>query len=262
MVFVKVVKNRSYFSRFQVKWRRRREGKTNYRKRRQMITQDKNKYNTPKYRLVVRRTNRDIIAQIVLARIQGDYVVASAYAHQLVLHGALVGLTNYAAAYATGLLLARRVLTKFGLAKKYEGVVNPTGELYNIEAVKGARRPFKAFLDTGLARTTTGARIFGVLKGAVDGGINVPHSEKRFPGFNREKGELDSGRHRARIFASHIAEYHKLLLREEPEDYKEKFSKYVEAGITPDKVEKMWANCHASIRRAPLARYFDETYQV
>jgi len=40
-------------------------------------------------------------------------------------------------------------------------------------------------------RTTTGAKVFGVLKGAVDGGIYVPHSTKRFAGFHRaeEEGE-------------------------------------------------------------------------
>eukprot|EP00996_Jenningsia_fusiforme_P002859 NODE_3673_length_936_cov_1014.171364_g3374_i0.p1 GENE.NODE_3673_length_936_cov_1014.171364_g3374_i0~~NODE_3673_length_936_cov_1014.171364_g3374_i0.p1 ORF type:complete len:262 (-),score=42.23 NODE_3673_length_936_cov_1014.171364_g3374_i0:92-877(-) len=261
MVFVKVVKNRQYFSRYQVKWRRRREGKTNYKKRRAMVTQDKNKYNTPKYRLCVRLSNKDIIAQVILARIQGDYVISAAYAHELPIHGATCGLTNYAAAYATGLLLARRVLTKFNLAKKYEGATEVTGEVYNVEATRG-RRPFKAYLDTGLVRTTTGGKVFGVLKGAVDGGMNVPHSEKRFPGFDKEKGELDSETHRERIFALHVAEYQKLLLREEPEKYKESFSSYAAAGITPDKVEKMWEDCHASIRRAPLAKYFDETFQV
>ena len=41
----------------------------------------------------------------------------------------LLGLTNWTAAYATGLLVARRALTKLGLADKYEGVTEPTGEL-------------------------------------------------------------------------------------------------------------------------------------
>jgi hypothetical protein len=44
----------------------------------------------------------------------------AAYAHELPSFGLKVGLTNYAAAYCTGLLLARRVLTKFGLAETYE----------------------------------------------------------------------------------------------------------------------------------------------
>ena len=53
MGFVKVVKNKAYFKRFQVKYKRRREGKTDYFARKRLICQDKNKYNTPKYRLVM-----------------------------------------------------------------------------------------------------------------------------------------------------------------------------------------------------------------
>ena len=48
----------------QVKYKRRRAGKTDYRARLRLVTQDKNKYNTPKYRLVVRFTNKDIICQV------------------------------------------------------------------------------------------------------------------------------------------------------------------------------------------------------
>lgn len=40
------------------------EGKTDYRARKRLVTQDKNKYNTPKYRMVVRFTNSDIITQV------------------------------------------------------------------------------------------------------------------------------------------------------------------------------------------------------
>ncbi|XP_020207055.2 60S ribosomal protein L5-like, partial [Cajanus cajan] len=59
--------------------------------------QDKNKYNTPKYRFIVRFTNKDIIAQIVSASIAGDIVLAVAYAHELPRYSLEVGLTNYAA---------------------------------------------------------------------------------------------------------------------------------------------------------------------
>jgi large subunit ribosomal protein L5e len=71
--------------------------------------QAKNKYNTPKYRMVVRLSNKDICCQILYARLEGDRVVAAAYSHELPNYGVPVGLTNYAAAYCTGLLLARRV---------------------------------------------------------------------------------------------------------------------------------------------------------
>jgi len=92
------------------------------------------------------------------------------------------------AAYATGLLVARRALTKLGLADKYEGVTEPDGTVAVTEALDDddAPRPFKCYLDVGLKRTSTGARVFGALKGASDGGIFIPHSEKRFPGYDTE----------------------------------------------------------------------------
>uniref|UniRef100_A0A9J7XKT8 Ribosomal protein L5a n=1 Tax=Cyprinus carpio carpio TaxID=630221 RepID=A0A9J7XKT8_CYPCA len=65
MGFVKVVKNKAYFKRYQVKFRRRREGKTDYFARKRLVIQDKNKYNTPKYRIIVRLSNRDIVCQNV-----------------------------------------------------------------------------------------------------------------------------------------------------------------------------------------------------
>jgi ribosomal protein L18 len=81
------------------------------------------RYNTPKYRFVVRFTNKDVICQIAYATVAGDVIVAAAYSHELPRYGLSVGLTNYAATYATGLLLARRVLTKFNLADTYAGQV-------------------------------------------------------------------------------------------------------------------------------------------
>ncbi|KHN10903.1 60S ribosomal protein L5-1 [Glycine soja] len=55
-----------------------------------------------------------------------------------------------------------------------------------------SRRPFCALLDVGLIRTTTGNHVFGALKGALDGGLDIPHSDKRFVGFYKEKKELDA----------------------------------------------------------------------
>merc|ERR1711991_347357 len=145
-----------------------------------------------KYRMVVRVTNKDDITQIVHSKIAGDQVLMAAYSHELPAFGVKVGLTNYAAAYCTGLLLARRTLTKLGIAKEFAGVKEATGA-------------FQAILDIGLARTTTGAKIFGAMKGAVDGGIAIPHKPNRFPGFNKEKGDLNAKVHRDRIFGVHVA---------------------------------------------------------
>ena len=61
----------AYFKRFQVAYKRRREGKTDFRARRQMVLQDKTKFDAPKYRLVARVTGSDIVAQIVHAKAGG-----------------------------------------------------------------------------------------------------------------------------------------------------------------------------------------------
>merc|ERR1739846_255047 len=105
-------------------FRRRREGKTDYFARKRLVIQDKNKYNTPKYRMIVRTSNTDVCCQIAYARLEGDIVICAAYSHELPRYGVKVGLTNYAAAYCTGLLLARRILQKFNLDSVYEGNTN------------------------------------------------------------------------------------------------------------------------------------------
>ena len=50
-----------------------------------------------------------VVLQIAYAKIEGDMIVCAAYSHELPKYGVTVGLTNYAAAYCTGLLAARRV---------------------------------------------------------------------------------------------------------------------------------------------------------
>jgi len=251
MGFVKVVKNKSYFRRFQVKYRRRREAKTDYYARKRLITQDKNKYKTPKYRLVVRISNRDVITQIISADLTHDVCLASAYSHELVRYGIKLGLTNYAACYATGLLLARRVNTKFNL--KYEGNTNVNGDDYNVEADEEGAAPFKALLDVGLARTTSGARVFGALKGACDGGLDIPHNDHRFPGSKREGGEWQTSpeTHRKYIFGLHVAAYMKQLEEENEELFNRQFKRYIDAGVKHDQIEKVYKAAHAAIRKDP-----------
>jgi large subunit ribosomal protein L5e len=253
MGFVKVVKTKAYFKRFQPKYRRRREGKTDYRARRNLIVQDKNKYNTPKNRLVVRFTNKDIICQIVSAEVQGDKVLCAAYAHELKRYGMPVGLTNYSAAYATGLLLARRVLAKYSLADKYLGNPNINGEDYNVDANSDGPHPFRAVVDVGLVRTTTGNKVFAAVKGACDGGIDVPHSEKRFVGYDDEGKKLDTEALKKHLFGGHVAEYMKSLKEKDPEAFQARFSKYIKAGMKPEDIEKTWQKVFAAIRKDPSA---------
>lgn len=137
------MKNKQYFKRYQVKFKRRREGKTDYYARKRLTIQDKNKYNTPKYRLIVRLSNRDITCQVAYSRIEGDKILCAAYSHELPKYGVKIGLTNYAAAYCTGLLLARRLLTKLGLDTLYTGQTDVTGGEYNVEALEDGPGAFR-----------------------------------------------------------------------------------------------------------------------
>ncbi|GFU12171.1 60S ribosomal protein L5 [Trichonephila clavipes] len=201
--------------------------------------------------MIVRFTNKDVICQVAYARIEGDVIVSAAYSHELPRYGIKVGLTNYAAAYATGLLLARRVLKKFNLDTIYKGVDEANGEDYIVENIEGQPGAFRCFLDVGLARTTTGARVFAALKGAVDGGLDIPHSNKRFPGYDAESKEFNAEIHRKHIFGQHVADYMRLLMEEDEDGYKRQFSQYIKLGITPDEMEDIYKKAHLAIRADP-----------
>jgi len=203
---------------------------------------------------VVRRTHRDFVCQIFSSDLTHDVCVQSAYAHELRRYGVRVGLTNYAAAYATGLLLARRVNSRFKL--NYEGKAEADGEDYAVEAEEGQKAPFKALLDVGLARTTTGARVFGCLKGAVDGGLNVPHNSKRFPGSEVEDKKIKANpeTHKKYILAGHVAEYMTKLAGEDEAAFKRQFGRYIKLKIGADDLAEIYTKAHAAIRKDPFKK--------
>ena len=268
MPFVKVLKSNTYCSRYQTKYRRRREGKTDYQARKRLCFQDKNKYDTKKYRLCVRRTNRKIICQIIFATIGGDKVMCAADSKELSRYGATAGLTSYSAAYATGLLCARRHLKNIKFDIKGNEKVD--GSLYHVECDE--RRPFQANLDVGLVRTTTGNRVFGAMKGASDGGLLVPHNEKRFPGFKVIKAEVQTNKrgkkteeqaekktefsakeHKDHIFGAHVQKYFDDLKKADQNRWKKQFSQWIKC-LETSKVKDipaLWARVHADIRKNP-----------
>ncbi|XP_041751688.1 60S ribosomal protein L5-like isoform X1 [Coregonus clupeaformis] len=202
--------------------------------------------------MIVRFSNRDICCQIAYAKIEGDQIVGAAYSHELPKYGITVGLTNYAAAYCTGLLLARRLLNKFGLDQVYEGQVEVTGDEFNVESIDGQPGAFTCFLDAGLARTSTGNKVFGALKGAVDGGLSIPHSTKRFPGYDMESKEFNAEMHRKHIMGMNVSDYMSYLMEEDEDAYKKQFSRFIKNGVTPDTVEEMYKKAHAAIRENPV----------
>merc|ERR1711869_160422 len=212
----------SLLKRFQVKYKRRREGKTDYYARKRLVCQDKNKFATPKYRFVVRFTNKDIICQVVSSKLKGDICHCAAYAHELPRYGLKVGLTNYSAAYCVGLLCARRLLKKYGLDGNFEGTAEVTAE-YESSFWHGndedGPNAFHALLDVGLKRTTLGSKIFAAMKGAFDGGLEIPHTEKKFYGYDADEKEYDAEAHRERILGGHVSSYMESLEEEQPDEY-------------------------------------------
>jgi len=200
----------------------------------------------------------------------GDRVLCSAQSDELKGHGLTAGLTNYPAAYCTGFMLARRLLKQIGLHDLYKANEKINGDYFNVdEDVDEDKRPFKALLDVGINRTTTGARVFGAMKGAADGGINVPHSTKRFPGYKRAKTEeitnkrgkstgatkteakYDSKVHRGHIFGNHITTYMNQLKKEDPQKFDRQFSRW-EKCLTANKA-KTCEDLYKKIHKAILA---------
>jgi large subunit ribosomal protein L18 len=140
--------------RYAVKFRRRREGKTDYRRRLALLKGGKT-------RLVVRRTNTRTIVQFVDYDPKGDIVRAQASSSELKKFGWASAHPNTPSSYLVGLLAGKRA------------------------AQAGVE---EAVLDLGLAKAVSGGRLFAALKGAIDGGVEVPHGDDVLPADDRVHG--------------------------------------------------------------------------
>ena len=142
--------------RYRLKPRRRREGLTDYRKRLALLRSNKT-------RMVVRKTNKQIIVQFVEYDEKGDKIIAQALSKELKTKFAWKhSLSSTPSAYLTGLLASNRA--------KENGVK-------------------KCVLDIGRQRPVTGSNVFASLKGALDSGINCPHSPEKLPSDDRINGK-------------------------------------------------------------------------
>lgn len=120
-----------------------------------------------------------------------------------------------------------------------------------MEEADDGPRPFLVVMDTGLKRTSTGSKVFAVMKGALDGGLEIPHSDRRYVGYDEEAKELDTETLKKYIMGGHVAEYMEQMQEENPEKYKAHFSQYLKAGLNADNLEETFAKVHAAIRAKP-----------
>jgi len=137
-----------------IQFKRRKKKKTNYKKRLALIKSGKT-------RLVIRRTISNISVQFINFNNRGDETIASANSTELKKLG-WNKTGNVPAAYLTGLLAGKKARDK------------------KIE---------EANLDLGIQTSTKGSRLYAALKGVLDSGIKVPHSEDILPNENRIKGK-------------------------------------------------------------------------
>jgi len=178
--------------RYCVPFRRRREGKTDYKARKALLL-------SGKPRLVVRGSLKHMIVQIIVAKPHGDEVIVSAHSKELTKkYGWKASGGNIPTCYLTGLLCGLKA--------------------------KGVK---EAVLDIGL-HSSTKNRIFAALKGVFDAGVNVPYSEEKLPNEERIKGEHIA--EHAKILASNPEEYQTKFLKYlkqklPPEKFPEHFRK-------------------------------------
>jgi len=140
---------------YRVPFRRRREGKTDYRKRLKLLK-------SGKPRFVVRWSLNHVHVQVMGVSTVGDYVIAQAHTKQLQKMGWKGGTSNLPAAYLTGLLCAKRALGK--------GIT---------ECVP----------DIDRYTPTKGAKVFAAIKGALDAGLVIPCDREVLPDDGRIAGE-------------------------------------------------------------------------
>jgi large subunit ribosomal protein L18 len=146
--------------RYNVPMRRRREVRTDYHQRLRLLK-------SGKPRLVARKSNKHVTAQLVVTGPSGDETIASAHSSDLEEYGWDAPTGNLPAAYLTGLLAGTR------------------GK--NADADE-------AVLDIGLNTATPGSKVFAIQEGAIDAGLDVPHNDSVLAEWSRTRGE-------------HIAEY-------------------------------------------------------
>lgn len=188
-------------SKRRVPHRRKREGRTDYMTRLRLLK-------SGKPRFVVRRSLNSILCQLVKSDHKADdRTVASARSSELRKFGWKFHGGNLPSAYLTGFLCAEK-------AKRH--------------------KIGSAVMDMGLYEATPGNRFFSALKGAVDGGLDIPHSEEAMPRPERFTGK-------------HIADYAEKLKAEDSSKYKKVFSGYVKAKVSPGDIQKSFEEAKKKI---------------
>ncbi|HDT11444.1 MAG TPA: 50S ribosomal protein L18, partial [bacterium] len=156
---------------------------------------------------VVRRANKNMSCQIVIFDKKSDKTLVFASSAELANFGWSANAGNIPAAYLTGLLCAVRA--------KSQGIKD-------------------AISDIGFFESHHGSRVLSAVKGAVDGGLNVPHSDEAFPPEDRMNG-------------THITNYAAELKKSDKDKYEKYFSAYIKAKIDPETIAKLFETVKSNV---------------
>ncbi|RJQ20780.1 50S ribosomal protein L18 [Candidatus Woesearchaeota archaeon] len=171
---------------YSVPYRRKREGKTDYRKRLKMLTGS-----AP--RLVVRKSLRYVVLQVIEFSPSGDKVIVTAHSKELAKFGWKADGANTSAAYLTGLLIAKKL-----------------------------KKKMRVLVDLGQNVSVKGSVLYAAVKGAQDGGLDVPCAKEVLPSDDRVRGE-------------HVAKFAKAL-KAQKDRYQVQFAKYIKSGVEPEQL--------------------------
>lgn len=171
--------------------RRRREGRTDYRQRLRLLK-------SKKPRLVVRKSLNNMTCQVIVYNPKGDKTTVTVNATSLKKLGWKAHSGSIPAAYLIGFAC--------GTEAKKRGIN-------------------QAIADLGLQTSTKWSRLYAAMKGAMDAGLDIPHSSDIIPPEERITGK-------------HISSYASQLKKEDPEKYKKLFSGYIKNKLQPEDLEK------------------------
>jgi len=183
-----------------IQYRRKRENKTNYKKRLALLK-------SKKLRLVIRIFNKNTTMQLIEYRPSGDEVVSCASSKELEKkYGWKISKASLSAAYLVGLMVGKKAKGK------------------------------EAIVDSGLVSMLPGSRIYAAVKGAIDAGLKVPCDKEVFPKEERINGKHISDY--AKLLKSNEEKYKKqfsLCLKNniKPEEF-EKYFKETKEKILKD----------------------------
>ncbi|MBN1386763.1 50S ribosomal protein L18 [Candidatus Woesearchaeota archaeon] len=143
-------------SRYNIPFRRKLEGKTDYRKRLKLLSSGSR-------RLVIRKSLKNMTAQVIEFAPEGDKVLLSASSRELIKMGWTAPRSNVPAAYLVGLLLASKA--------------------------KAGKVSGRIIVDIGLATSVRGSRLYALVRGAIDGGLGIECSKDILPDDDRVSGK-------------------------------------------------------------------------